>query len=290
MDDYILYEEINSSPAKVVFKARKRKSVLYVGIHRFDTALKDYATVNVHSLHSLKHRNVLQFMEWYQSSNHVWVVTELVNGGTLADIMDQDGPMNGGNSCSIVRDIAAGLNYVHSQGIIVCDLVPSKILVDCNGDLKLSDFSICWKPGTGVTRWSMADIKKSFELMESKITEIKEDNGNDTVVLARHLTLETLPVPFYMAPEVVTDANFSDQSDLWSMGCILFELMTGSPPFHGNTTEYQEIANTVTRLSQATVTDDQHMQGLLDGLLQPNREDRLTWSSSELQLLLSQTG
>lgn len=289
MDNYILYEEIHTSSSKVIFKGRRRQSVLYVNIHRFDTALKDYATVNVHSLHSLKHRNVLQFLEWYQSSKHVWVVTELADGGTLSDIMDQDGPLSGGTACSIIKDLAAGLHYVHSQGIVVCDLVPSKILIDCNGDLKISDFTLCWNPGTGIARWSLENIKKSFEVMEHKISEIKQgsEDDNDVVICPHHLGLRGLPSPFYMAPEVARDVSFSVQSDLWSMGCILMELITGLSPYYGEMAEYEHITAAASQLDVANVTDDQHAKDLLSGLLNDNTENRLTWNSVQLQHLLT---
>ncbi len=78
-------------------------------------------------MHSLDHPNVLTFLEWYETSKHIWVITELANGGTLADILDQDGSLPFPLVCDFLVDITAGLNYLHSQQIVYCDLQPCKV-------------------------------------------------------------------------------------------------------------------------------------------------------------------
>lgn len=80
-------------------------------------------------MHSLDHSNVLQFTEWYETSQHIWVITELAVGGTLADLLKQDGYIPDTHLEEFVRDIVAGLNYIHSQGILYCDLQPGKVSI-----------------------------------------------------------------------------------------------------------------------------------------------------------------
>lgn len=70
---------------------------------------------------------MVKFLEWYETSNHLWVVTELVQGGTLADILDQDGFIPLGELAAFLVDIAAGLNFVHSAGILYCNLQPTNV-------------------------------------------------------------------------------------------------------------------------------------------------------------------
>ena len=80
-------------------------------------------------VHSLDHVNILRFFEWYETSKHVWVITELANGGSLADILDQDGTIPFPNVTSFLVDIIAGLNYLHCRQIVYCDLQPSKVII-----------------------------------------------------------------------------------------------------------------------------------------------------------------
>ena len=78
-------------------------------------------------MHGLNHRHVLMFHKWYETPKHIWVITELTNGGTLADILEQDGHIPFPQVTDFVRDIASGLSYVHSRQIVYCDLQPYKV-------------------------------------------------------------------------------------------------------------------------------------------------------------------
>ena len=86
-----------------------------------------FVCLQVRLIVSLRHSNVLQFREWYETSQHVWVVTELASGGSLALVLEQDGRVALGNVPDFLSDIAAGLNYLHSKSIIYCDLQPQKV-------------------------------------------------------------------------------------------------------------------------------------------------------------------
>ena len=289
MENYILCGEIGSTPARASFKARFKQSIAFVGVHRYDSKLLDYATTNVQSLHSMQHENILRFIEWSQSPNHIWIVTELVNGGTLADIMDEDGPMTPDTACTFIPDIAAGLRYVHSRGIVLCELIPCKILVDCSGSLKLSEFGLCTVHGNA--RWSKEDVDKSLQLMHQMIEQQRVAPQEDTEskregLIARHLSLHALPSPFYMSPEIYNAAYYSPLSDLWSLGCILYELITGQCPFHGSLPG--QLSNAVVDIASTghIVTDNCYAQRLIDGLLQPDTSKRLDWTSSQLQTLV----
>lgn len=81
----------------------------------------------VQLMHLLDHDNVLRFLEWYETPQHIWVITELAIGGSLRDILEQDGFIPGPNIGAFVSDIVAGLDYIHSRGVIYCDLQPGKV-------------------------------------------------------------------------------------------------------------------------------------------------------------------
>ena len=285
MENYILYDELNSSPAKVVFKGRLKQSVLFVGIHRYDTSLpQEHITINVQALHSLKHRNVLEFLEWYQSPQHFWLVTELVSGGTLAAIMDMDGPMLADKAWSFVSDVAEGMRYIHSEQIILCNLVPSTILLDCHGTLKISDLSLSQLPNQK-NRWTEHNIRKSFVSFCEQLNESVSDES-EVARAARNVCLSTLPSPLYLAPEVVKAAKFSFSSDMWSLGCIFFEMISGRLPFVGRTPE--ELLLSIEHGAENQVTNDKGTQNIINHLLEIDIDQRLNWNDgSIMQLLIS---
>ena len=78
-------------------------------------------------MNGLDHDNVLRFYEWYETSRHIWVITELTSGGTLAQILEQDGWIPPNKISGFISDIALGLNYLHSLNILYCDLQPNKV-------------------------------------------------------------------------------------------------------------------------------------------------------------------
>mmetsp|Transcript_12875 Transcript_12875/g.19950 ORF Transcript_12875/g.19950 Transcript_12875/m.19950 type:complete len:122 (+) Transcript_12875:270-635(+) len=100
------------------------------------------------------------------------------------------------------RDLAQGLYYLHSNHIIYADLKPSNVLMNEFNILKLCDFGLSKK---------LSDLEK------------KKDGDQNT---------NKMGTPYYMAPELFADDGvYSFYSDLWALGCVLYELATGKPPF-----------------------------------------------------------
>ena len=195
-------------------------------------------------LQNLDHNNVVKFLEWYETSNHLWVITELVQASTLAEILDQDGFIPLGELPAFLVDIAAGLNFVHATGLIYCNLRPTnvgcainvyvkmrlsfcpfcilQILLDSCQCLKLGDFSLaCTAEGeTGV------ELSAIFEATRRTLVGLKKAAREGMPV--RHVATPNVPSLFYTAPEVLAGgAQFTFSSDLWSLGCVLFEMCTG---------------------------------------------------------------
>lgn len=116
-------------------------------------------------------------------------------------------------------ELLEGLSYLHSQGIIFCDLKPCNILMNEFCKLKLSDFGLAKK----VTDLSHLGIKTSAEERASAHSTHSTAGGKTTKQGS----------PYYMAPELFQDDGvYSYQSDFWSLGCIMIELATGKPPFN----------------------------------------------------------
>ncbi len=78
-------------------------------------------------MHFLDHQNILKFSEWYETPKHIWVITELASGGSLGEIIEQDGSIPAEKVGGFVGDIASGLHFLHSRHILYCDLQPRKV-------------------------------------------------------------------------------------------------------------------------------------------------------------------
>ena len=80
--------------------------------------------------HDIQHINVVKFYEWYETSNHLWLVVELCTGGSLEYLISQDKNLPESSVRNFGIDLVTGLHYIHSLGILFCDLRPSKVVFE----------------------------------------------------------------------------------------------------------------------------------------------------------------
>lgn len=315
MDKYILYGEMSSTAFCTIYKGRIRKSITYVNIHCYNSTLIDKVTNSVRHLSRLSdHTHLLEFLEWYRSPDHIWLITELTSDN-LAHIMDRDGPLPLNTLPPFISDIFNGLKYIHSSNIVMCDLSPSKILLDSRGNLKLSDFSLASDNiNKSVLPWTWAELCECIDKFYIAWAEEKETESRDTLELsmkARWISFSSFPCIFYLSPESLTPSmEFTSQSDLWSVGCIIYELWRGACPFIGNTPK--EFINSIATsqltglhdneelVSEWAVTSQKEeefvieektsvsvmMIKILRGLLTKEREKRIDWDRLEYLITL----
>lgn len=273
MDNYLSYGELPSSPASTILKGRRRGTIEYVGMQKFPKSQRGLVAHGVQLQHSLAHSNVLKFLEWYETRQHIWVITELASGGTLLDMMELDGPVPPSHLSEFLRDLASGLHYLHSSNVIIVDLHPSSVLLDSTGSLKLANFNLAHYAGD--TQW---DLKRLSKVLEECFSVISEQTETD---LARTLRQASLPphspYPFYLAPEVLLSAQFSIASDLWTLGCLLYELITGTSPFGCRT--MQELVNGVHHNCPVQIEAEEEEWALVRGLLTKSTVKRWNWST-----------
>ena len=204
MDNYHIYEEVGGGKHSVVYKGRRKKTIEYVAVKCVDKAARAKVLHEVRLLRTVDHANVLRFHAWYETTNHLWLILELCPGGDLLSLLMQDGRLPEWTVQSMALDLAAGLQCVHAAAILYCDLKPSNVLVDEYGVLKLCDFGLARR------------------LPES----------DDADALAGLAASAKRGTPAYLGPEIFEPWGApSFASDLWSLGCVLHELCTGSPPF-----------------------------------------------------------
>ncbi|KAH9618827.1 hypothetical protein KSS87_020858 [Heliosperma pusillum] len=249
MDQYHVYEKIGTGKYSAVYKGRKKKTIEYFALKSVDKSHKNKILQEVRILHALQHPNVLKFYAWYETSAHLWLVLEYCVGGDLLSLLRQDVQLPEDSIHDLACDIVRALLFLHSKGIIYCDLKPSNILLDENGHTKLCDFGLARK---------LSDLAKtpSSSLPQSK-------RGT----------------PFYMAPELFQDGGVhSYASDLWALGCVLYECYAGKPPFVGR--EFTQLAKSI--LSDPTPplpgNPSRSFVNLVNSLLVKDPAERIQWS------------
>ncbi|ORX34212.1 kinase-like domain-containing protein, partial [Kockovaella imperatae] len=172
----------------------------------------------VELLKRLDHPCIVKYEGMLRDEEYLNIILEYVENGSLGQTLKAFGNFNEELVSSYVAKILEGLAYLHSQGVVHCDLKAANILSTKNGNVKLSDFGVSL-----VTR-AVANIKHEA------------------------FSMHVAGTPNWMAPEVISLNGASPPSDIWSLGCTIIELLTGRPP-------YSDIPNSMTVLFRI-VEDD----------------------------------
>jgi serine/threonine protein kinase len=164
---------------------------------------------------SISHPNILAVYDFGTSDGTAYIVTELLEGGTLRDRLAQ-GPLPPRKVTEFGRQIARGLATAHDKGVVHRDLKPENLYVTDAGQIKILDFGLASAPGED------API------------------GDATVVEHEARTRMTAPGTVlgtvdYMSPEQARGEDTDHRSDIFSFGSVLYEMITGARPFHHET-------------------------------------------------------
>ncbi|CCW68742.1 unnamed protein product [Phytomonas sp. Hart1] len=242
MNEYQLLEEIGRGTMSRVYKGRKRQTINFYAIHSIDKSLKSRVLNSVRVLKTLNHPNVIGLHEWYETVNHFWVITDLYLSGNMQSILRLNCRMNPKSVRLLGSDVCSGLFYTHTKGLLHRKLKPSSLFMDSTASLVLSDFDLACP-------WQNA--------------------GHGPLI----------GTPPYIAPEFFVfsakDA-LSISSDLWSLGCVLYELASGEPPFKG-----KDLKELLTNVFTQPVHPIEGLGGdfneLIAHLLEKNPLHRATW-------------
>lgn len=221
-------------------------------VQRFEREMK--------AVGKLEHPNIVRAMDAGQIGNTHYLVMEYVPGIDLQRLVKTGGRRAIGDACRLVRQAALALAYAHSHGLIHRDIKPSNLFLSSDGQLKVLDL--------GLARLGASS---------DSITN----------------TGASLGTPDYMSPEQWTDMRLVDhRSDLYALGCTLFYLLTGSPPFGGEqhgtvaTKMAAHICGAVPSLAAVVPDMPPELQSVYQRLLAKQRDDRPT-SALELAELLA---
>ncbi len=151
---------------------------------------------------ALKHPNIVQVYDYGQTDGKYYIVMELVEGTNLHSYLHARGLLDVDRSVIIAHDVALGLGAAHRRGIVHRDVKPENILVGRDGSIKLTDFGIAW---------------------------VKE--GNAKRLTTTGMTLGTV---HYYAPEQARGEIVSPAADVYALGIVMYEMLTGHTPFDGD--------------------------------------------------------
>jgi tRNA A-37 threonylcarbamoyl transferase component Bud32 len=160
-----------------------------------DPNLRKQFVKEARSLAKLSHAGIVSVFDVGEVDNLPYIVMEHLAGGSLKGRIERLGPLKAGEAARIAIEIANGLAFAHSKGIIHADLKPSNILFDANDHAKIADFGIARTP--------------------------QEDAA----------TPQLFATAMYVAPERVEGKHATVQTDIYGLGLILYEMLVGQPPF-----------------------------------------------------------
>jgi serine/threonine-protein kinase len=151
---------------------------------------------------NLSHPNIVPVFDWGEDSGTYFIVMEFVDGRPLSSILKTAGPLAADRTAEIAAPVAAALGYAHKHGVVHRDVKPGNVLITDDGQVKVTDFGIARAVNT-----------------EESLTQTGAVMGTAT----------------YFSPEQAEGMGVDSRTDIYSLGVVLFEMVTGRPPFLGDT-------------------------------------------------------
>lgn len=251
--DYLVGKQIGSGSFSVVWHGKHRVNHTEVAIKEIVTGrltkkLEESLLSEIRILRHINHPNIIHLYDMIQEPGKIYFVLEFCKGGDLSMFLHKrKGRITESTAKHFMLQLASGLKILRDNDLIHRDLKPQNLLLSTNGDdsvLKIADFGFA----------------RSLQ--------------------PRNLAETLCGSPLYMAPEIMQLQKYDAKADLWSVGAILFQLVTGKTPFTGNN-QIQLLQNIMRSTELAfpphTVGLSSECIDLCRKLLRPNPVERLTF-------------
>lgn len=195
-------------------------------------------------LERLQHPHIIHYYGGGEHEGRLFYAMELLDSGNVRDLLERFGQMSWQETASIGRQVCSALQHAHNHGIIHRDLKPSNLFLDTQANVKLGDFGI-------------ARDTKSADITSQGLT------------VGTHA---------YMAPEQIRgETMVNGKADLYSLGCLLFELLTGSKPFQGSNFAVlfeQHLRSQPPKVSEFVPDCPEPLAAIVDNLMQKDPDKR----------------
>nr|SVE75033.1 EOG090X03P9 [Daphnia dolichocephala] len=245
IEDYEFYEQVGKGGFASVHRAICRRNGTVVAIKMINKKLMQAAgmvnrvrqEVAIHS--RLSHPSILQLHAFFEDSDFVYLVLDLCENGEFQRYLKSLGhPLNEDEAREVMSQLLEGMLYLHSHNILHRDLSLANLLLTKEMKIKIADFGLA-------TQLSRPDEK--------------------------HMTM--CGTPNYISPEVATRSSHGFEADVWGLGCLLYTLLVGRPPF-----DTDAVKSTLTRVVMADyklpVTMSAEAKDLIQRLLKKNPKER----------------
>jgi serine/threonine-protein kinase len=201
---YDVEERVGEGAMGVVYRALdpilKRRVAIKVMSEAFaqNDDLRERFLREAQAAGSLQHPNVITIYDFGEVDGHLYIAMEFVEGQDVAELLAHQVPLGIVHKLDIAIGVLQGLAFAHKRGIIHRDIKPANIRVDGDGNARIMDFGVAHLASSDMTRTGVM-----------------------------------IGTPSYMAPEQITGGKIGPQTDIFSLGAVLYELLTGTRPFAG---------------------------------------------------------
>ncbi|KAM9440657.1 serine/threonine-protein kinase 36 isoform 1-T3 [Clarias gariepinus] len=245
MEQYHVFEMIGEGSFGRVYKGRRKFSGQVVALKfmpKLGRSEKELQSLKseIEIMRGLKHPNIILLLDSFETQTEVVVVTEYAEGD-LFQILEDDGSLPESQVREIACQLVSALYYLHSHRILHRDMKPQNILLGKGGVVKLCDFGFA----------------RAMSVSTLVLTSLKG-------------------TPLYMSPELMEEKPYDHTAELWSLGCILYELHMGVPPFYTNSI-YQLVQLIVKDPVKWPENMSHDCMSFLKGLLNKDPQKRLNW-------------
>ncbi len=205
---YKLEERLSSGGMATVYKARDEilgRDVAVKVMHPAlvsDPSFEQRFRAEAQNAARLNHTNVVAVYDCGDWEGDLYIVMELVDGTTLRTLLERFGRLDPPTSRHVARGVAAALDHAHSKGIVHRDIKPENILLTPDGEVRVCDFGIA-------------------KALGPQAANLTTDRPIGTVA--------------YVAPEQISQSNVDGRADVYALGAVTFEMLTGRAPFQGDT-------------------------------------------------------